>query len=72
MIYNRQIYKQQMANVGLHGKSESRYFTGVQGQKGQEGELFGMSNLLRLVTDTILTDGFYFLKNSFQNFTFVF
>lgn len=55
-----------MANVGLHGKSESRYFTGVQGQKGQEGELFGMSNLLRLVTDTILTDGFYFFKKLFS------
>ena len=44
LIYNRQIYKQQvllyfilikefvqMASIGLHGKQERRYFTGVQG-----------------------------------------
>jgi SNF2 family DNA or RNA helicase len=57
MIYNRQVYKQQMANIGLHGKNERRYFTGVQGQKGQEGEIFGARNLLKLVTENIMTDG---------------
>ena len=57
MIYNRQLYKQQMASIGLQGKNERRYYTGVQGQKGQEGELFGAANLLKLVTDTSITEG---------------
>lgn len=56
VVYNRQIYKQQMANIGLNGQNERRYFTGVQGQKGQEGELFGAKNLLRMVTESVMTD----------------
>lgn len=46
-----------MASIGLHGKNERRYFTGVQGQKGQEGELFGLANLLKLETEKVITDG---------------
>ena len=45
--YQRQIYKQQMHSISLEGKKERRLFTGVQGVQGQEGELFGISNLLR-------------------------
>ncbi|PRP85625.1 hypothetical protein PROFUN_06414 [Planoprotostelium fungivorum] len=56
MIYNRQVYKQQLANIGMHGGNERRYFTGVQGQKGQEGEIFGAANLLKLITDAVMTD----------------
>eukprot|EP01119_Soliformovum_irregulare_P008033 TRINITY_DN2078_c1_g1_i1.p1 TRINITY_DN2078_c1_g1~~TRINITY_DN2078_c1_g1_i1.p1 ORF type:complete len:1009 (+),score=338.19 TRINITY_DN2078_c1_g1_i1:106-3027(+) len=55
MIYHRQIYKTQMASVGVQGKNERRYFNGVQGQKGQEGELFGSANLFKF-TDTVMTN----------------
>jgi DNA excision repair protein ERCC-6-like 2 len=42
IIYNRQIYKQQMANIGTQGSHERRFFKGVQGRRGEEGELFGL------------------------------
>eukprot|EP00007_Cunea_sp_BSH-02190019_P005375 CAMPEP_0174247928 /NCGR_PEP_ID=MMETSP0417-20130205/42819_1 /TAXON_ID=242541 /ORGANISM="Mayorella sp, Strain BSH-02190019" /LENGTH=579 /DNA_ID=CAMNT_0015327789 /DNA_START=12 /DNA_END=1751 /DNA_ORIENTATION=- len=42
--YQRQVYKQQLAGVS-HGRHEKRYFTGVQGVKGEEGDLFGLLNL---------------------------
>ena len=57
MIYNRQIYKQQLANIGLYANSERRYFKGVAGVKGEEGELFGMGNLFKFSKDTVLTNG---------------
>jgi hypothetical protein len=47
ITYNRQVYKQQLANIGLKGKHERRYFTGVQGMKNQQGELFGLGNLFK-------------------------
>jgi SNF2 family DNA or RNA helicase len=56
MTYNRQIYKQQLANIGLHGNTERRYFKGVAGVKGQEGEIFGLANLFKLHTDSVLTN----------------
>jgi hypothetical protein len=59
VIYNRQVYKQQMASVGLKGASERRYYAGVQGKKGEEGEIFGAINLLKLNENTIMTDGMY-------------
>eukprot|EP00698_Gefionella_okellyi_P024501 TRINITY_DN8667_c0_g1_i2.p1 TRINITY_DN8667_c0_g1~~TRINITY_DN8667_c0_g1_i2.p1 ORF type:complete len:876 (+),score=233.69 TRINITY_DN8667_c0_g1_i2:143-2770(+) len=55
LVYNRQIYKQQLASVGMQGANERRYFAGVSGVKGQEGELFGVENLLKLVTDRLVT-----------------
>uniref|UniRef100_A0A6P8HG51 DNA excision repair protein ERCC-6-like 2 isoform X2 n=1 Tax=Actinia tenebrosa TaxID=6105 RepID=A0A6P8HG51_ACTTE len=45
MIYLRQVYKQQMANIAVRGTSERRYFIGVEGEKDLKGELFGMENL---------------------------
>lgn len=51
--YQRQLYKQQMQNISLEGKRERRLFTGVQGVQGQEGELFGISNLLKQSMDTL-------------------
>lgn len=45
--YQRQLYKQQMQNISLEGKHEKRLFSGVQGVAGQEGELFGIANLLK-------------------------
>eukprot|EP00050_Salpingoeca_kvevrii_P001175 m.164337 g.164337 ORF g.164337 m.164337 type:complete len:572 (-) comp10312_c0_seq12:764-2479(-) len=44
LVYARQIYKQQIANIAQEGGSERPYFDGVQGSV--EGELFGLKNLL--------------------------
>lgn len=30
LVYSRQIYKQQLFNIGVNGKFEKRYFEGVQ------------------------------------------
>lgn len=46
IVYARQIYKQQQANIGYNASTERRYFKGVQNSKGQKGELFGLDNLL--------------------------
>lgn len=50
--YQRQLYKQQMQNISLEGKQERRLFKGVQGVQGQEGELFGIANLLKQSNST--------------------
>ncbi|TYZ66126.1 hypothetical protein PybrP1_009268 [[Pythium] brassicae (nom. inval.)] len=46
MIYVRQIYKQQLSDTTLKGAQAPRYFDGVQGDRRQQGELFGVRNLL--------------------------
>ncbi|KAK7208445.1 putative DNA excision repair protein [Myxozyma melibiosi] len=46
IIYARQIYKQQQANIAYTASMERRYFDGVAGEKGQAGELFGLRNIL--------------------------
>ncbi|RLN98697.1 hypothetical protein BBJ28_00018743 [Nothophytophthora sp. Chile5] len=46
MIYVRQIYKQQLSDTTLKGAKAPRYFEGVQGDRQQQGELFGIRNLL--------------------------
>ncbi|TMW67461.1 hypothetical protein Poli38472_011081 [Pythium oligandrum] len=46
MIYVRQIYKQQLSDTTLKGVKAPRYFEGVQGDRRQQGELFGIRNLL--------------------------
>ena len=49
LVYSRQIYKQQMGSTMTDGKTERRYFDGVQGGgKEQRGELWGIGNLLKL------------------------
>ena len=55
-IYQRQIYKQQSANLVMNASHERRYFKGVQGLKGEEGELFGLTNLLSVRKTTDLRD----------------
>ena len=45
IVYARQIYKQQQANIGYNASTERRYFKGVQDNKDQKGELFGLNNL---------------------------
>jgi SNF2 family DNA or RNA helicase len=54
IVYARQIYKQQQANIGYNASTERRYFKGVQNDKLQKGELFGLHNLLSFHGDDIV------------------
>ncbi|KFX88640.1 hypothetical protein V490_07491 [Pseudogymnoascus sp. VKM F-3557] len=54
IVYARQIYKQQQANIGYNASLERRYFKGVQNQKGQKGEIFGLANLLTFHSDEVV------------------
>ena len=53
VVYARQIYKQQQANIGYSASTERRYFKGVQNQKDQKGEIFGLDNLLTFHGDDV-------------------
>ncbi|XP_047334780.1 switch 2 [Impatiens glandulifera] len=55
LVYSRQIYKQQLANIAVSGKMEKRYFEGVQDCKDFKGELFGVCNLFRDLSDKLFT-----------------
>jgi hypothetical protein len=57
IVYARQIYKQQQANIGYNASTERRYFKGVQNSKFQKGELFGLENLLTFHGDDIVLRG---------------
>ena len=48
MMYLREVYKQQLGNTIVEKSKERRYFTGVAGDKHQQGELFGCQNLFQL------------------------
>jgi SNF2 family DNA or RNA helicase len=54
IVYARQIYKQQQANIGYNASMERRYFKGVQNSKGQKGEIFGLKNLLTFHGDDVV------------------
>ncbi|KAE8148320.1 P-loop containing nucleoside triphosphate hydrolase protein [Aspergillus avenaceus] len=54
IVYARQIYKQQQANIGYNASSERRYFKGVQEKRDQKGEIFGLSNLFEYQNDNIV------------------
>jgi hypothetical protein len=56
IVYARQIYKQQQANICYDASEERRYFTGVMGDKTNMGELFGLKNLFTLQDTTILQE----------------
>ena len=45
IVYARQVYKQQQANIGYTASHERRYFRGVMDKKEQKGEIFGLKNL---------------------------
>ncbi|KAF2263594.1 hypothetical protein CC78DRAFT_568920 [Lojkania enalia] len=45
IVYARQIYKQQQANIGYTASVERRYFKGVMDESEKKGELFGLENL---------------------------
>ena len=49
IVYARQIYKQQQANIGYDASNERRYFKGVQGSS--HGELFGLENIFSFDPD---------------------
>ncbi|KAG6554606.1 hypothetical protein Mapa_003624 [Marchantia paleacea] len=57
LVYTRQIYKQQLFNIGVSGANEKRYFEGVQGSKEHKGELFGIDNLLRDISNEAFAEG---------------
>ncbi|GFN83057.1 DNA excision repair protein ercc-6-like 2, partial [Plakobranchus ocellatus] len=55
-IYLRQIYKQQLDEVAIGSINARRYFHGIQGDKTNQGELFGIKNMFALRTgDVCLT-----------------
>ncbi|CDP14724.1 unnamed protein product [Coffea canephora] len=55
LVYARQVYKQQLANIAVSGKMEKRYFDGVQDCREFQGELFGICNLFRDLSDKLFT-----------------
>ena len=54
IVYARQIYKQQQANIGYNASTERRYFKGVQEKKDQKGEIFGLNNLFEYQDNNIV------------------
>lgn len=54
IVYARQIYKQQQANIGYTASHERRYFTGVMDQSKKKGELFGLENLFTFQENSVL------------------
>jgi superfamily II DNA/RNA helicase len=52
VVYARQIYKQQQANIGYTASSERRYFKGVQQDTERKGEIFGLANIFTYHTDS--------------------
>ncbi|KAF4462195.1 SNF2 superfamily RAD26 [Fusarium albosuccineum] len=52
IVYARQIYKQQQANIGYTASSERRYFKGVQQDTERKGEIFGLSNIFTYHNDS--------------------
>ena len=54
IVYARQVYKQQQANIGYTASRERRYFRGVKGVPSQRGEIFGLTNLFSYVGEQLL------------------
>jgi hypothetical protein len=54
IVYARQIYKQQQANIGYNASTERRYFKGVQQDSERKGEIFGLANLFKFHADQIV------------------
>jgi hypothetical protein len=54
IVYARQIYKQQQANIGYNASEERRYFKGVMDQAEKKGELFGLENLFTFQENSVL------------------
>ncbi|KAL2126485.1 hypothetical protein VTI74DRAFT_827 [Chaetomium olivicolor] len=54
IVYARQIYKQQQANIGYNASNERRYFKGVQQDSNRKGEIFGLGNLFSFHGDQVV------------------
>ncbi|KAK4113613.1 hypothetical protein N656DRAFT_778414 [Canariomyces notabilis] len=54
IVYARQIYKQQQANIGYNASNERRYFKGVQRDSNRKGEIFGLRNLFSYHPDQVV------------------
>lgn len=54
IVYARQIYKQQQANIGYNASTERRYFKGVQQDSERKGEIFGLENLFNFHADQVV------------------
>ncbi|RCI07763.1 hypothetical protein L249_5728 [Ophiocordyceps polyrhachis-furcata BCC 54312] len=54
IVYARQVYKQQQANIGYTASSERRYFRGVQQDDARKGEIFGLANIFTFQGDASL------------------
>ncbi|KZZ89096.1 DNA excision repair protein [Ascosphaera apis ARSEF 7405] len=54
IVYARQIYKQQQANIAYNASEERRYFQGVQQRKDKKGEIFGLKNLFQYQNDNVV------------------
>lgn len=54
IVYARQIYKQQQANIGYNASTERRYFSGVQEKKEKKGEIFGLKNLFSFEGENVV------------------
>jgi hypothetical protein len=48
LIYARQVYKQQQMAIGYNASVQTRYFSGIPGDKKRQGELFGLKNIFTL------------------------
>lgn len=57
IVYARQIYKQQQANIGYTASNERRYFKGVQQDTARKGEIFGIHNLFAFHGDQVVLQG---------------
>ncbi|TFY76961.1 hypothetical protein EWM64_g7051 [Hericium alpestre] len=55
LIYARQVYKQQQMAIGYEASVQTRYFSGVSGDKSRQGELFGLQNIFKLHENTSTT-----------------
>jgi DNA excision repair protein ERCC-6-like 2 len=51
LIYARQVYKQQQMAIVYNASVQTRYFSGVSGDKKRQGELFGLKNIFALHED---------------------
>ncbi|KAF2095419.1 hypothetical protein NA57DRAFT_44686 [Rhizodiscina lignyota] len=54
IVYARQIYKQQQANIGYNASLERRYFRGVQDESQKKGEIFGLKNMFSYQPDNVV------------------
>jgi SNF2 family DNA or RNA helicase len=57
IVYARQIYKQQQANIGYTASEERRYFKGVMDNTEKAGEIFGARNLFSYEENGLLLRG---------------